>query len=213
MSKRIVVFGATSGIGKLAVDEALSRGHSVRAFARSAGEMTPQDGLELCPGDALKPEDVARALSGMDAVIYCLGIQESVSMLWKEVTLFSDSTRVLLGQMDAAGVKRLIVVTGFGAGRSKSAMSFVERMGHRAILGKPYEDKDRQEALLQNADVDWTIARPVILRNSARTGTFKVLRDPSEWRNGLISRADVAVYLLDAVEQDLDVRSDVVLAR
>ncbi|WP_224826709.1 NAD(P)-dependent oxidoreductase [Cognatishimia sp. MH4019] len=213
MSKRIVVFGATSGIGKLAVDEALERGHSVRAFARSAGEMAPRDGLELCPGDALQPDDVARAIAGMEAVVYCLGIEESVSMLWKEVTLFSDSTRVLLAQMAASDVQRLIVVTGFGAGRSKSAMSFIERAGHRAILGKPYEDKDRQEELLMQSDVDWTIVRPVILRNNAKTGQFKVLRDPSEWRNGLISRADVAVYLINAAEEALDIRADVVLAR
>lgn len=213
MSKRIVVFGATSGIGKDAVEEALSRGHLVRAFARSAGGMEPREGLELCAGDALDPADVARAIKDVDAVIYCLGITESVSMLWKEVTLFSESTRVLLGQMAEVGLKRLVVVTGFGAGRSKTAMSSVERMGHRAILGKPYEDKDRQEQLLMQSDVDWTIARPVILRNSARTGSYKVLRDPSEWRNGLIPRADVAVYLVDAIEDDLDLRADVVLAR
>lgn len=33
---RIVIFGATPGIGRAAVDEALVRGHEVRAFARSA---------------------------------------------------------------------------------------------------------------------------------------------------------------------------------
>lgn len=205
--------GATSGIGRLAKDEALSRGHKVRAFARSADALPEADGLERHVGDALSREDVSAALTGVDAVIYALGIKESVSMLWKEVTLFSRTTEVLLPAMAEVGVRRLLVVTGFGAGRSKSAMSTLERMGHRAVLGKPYEDKDRQEAMLVESDLDWTIARPVILTNSARSGKYRVLRDPAEWRNGLISRADVACYLLDAIEGQMDVRADVVLAR
>jgi len=137
MGQHVTIMGATSGIGKCAMDEALARGHTVRAFARSAGDLPPADGLEPFPGDALNPEDVARALHGTDAVIYALGIRESIAMLWQKVTLFSDSTRVLLEQMQNAGTSRLIVVTGFGAGRSAAAMSRVERMGHRALLGRP----------------------------------------------------------------------------
>lgn len=213
MSKRILIMGATSGIGRIAVDEALSRGHTVRAFARSADTLPPQPELEIFAGDALEASDVGPALEGVDAVVYALGIKESVSMLWTPVSLFSDTTRVLLEEMPKAKVKRLIVVTGFGAGRSKNAMSSIERIGHRAILGKPYEDKDRQEDMITQSETDWTIVRPVILTNSAKTEKYRVLREPEAWRNGLISRANVAHYLIDAVEKDLDIRKDVVLAR
>ena len=213
MTRRILILGATSGIGRRAMEEALSRDFTVRAFARSAGTLEPKPGLECFAGDALVAEDIAAALEDVDAVIYALGIRESVSMLWKEETLFSNSTRILLEEMARKGVKRLVVVTGFGAGRSKSAMSAIERLGHRAILGKPYEDKDRQEAMIMESDTDWTIVRPVILTNTAKTGKFRVLREPDTWRNGLISRADVAQYLIDAVETGADMRTDVVLAR
>ena len=80
-------------------------------------------------------------------------------------------------------------------------------------MGRPYADKDRQEKLITGSDLDWTIVRPVILTNGAKSGRLKVLRDPSSWRNGLVSRADVASYLIDAVEEGLDIRADVVLAR
>jgi len=213
MSTHITIFGATSGIGQCAVDEALRRGHTVRAFARSAGDMAPRPGLEPFPGDALDPANVADALRGTDAVIYALGVPKNASVLWKTVTLFSESTRILLEEMQKAGVTRLIAVTGFGAGRSRSAMSSLESIGHNAVLGKPYADKDRQEAMIMASPLDWTIARPVILTNGARTGTCKVLREPKAWRNGLISRADTACYLIDAIEQGLDIRGDVVLAR
>ena len=164
-------------------------------------------------GDARVTGDVARALDGAGAVIYALGIRERLAMLWEEETLFSETTRVLIEAMNATGVRRLVAVTGFGAGRSRQAMSSIESLGHRAILGRPYADKDRQEALIMDSDLDWTIARPVILTKGARTGNIRVLDDPATWRNGLISRADVADYLLDAVETGRDIRKDVVLAR
>lgn len=213
MTAPILIMGATSGIGALAVDEALARGLPVRAFARGAADMTPRDGLEPFAGDARSAEDVARALQGARAVIYALGIRERLSMLWEEETLFSDSTRLLIDAMGADTTKRLVVVTGFGAGRSRSAMSTLESVGHKAVLGKPYADKDRQEAMIVKSDLDWTIARPVILRNSPKSGQMRVLRDPETWRNGLVSRGDVAAYLVDAVEQGLDIKADVVLTR
>ncbi|WP_439119066.1 NAD(P)-dependent oxidoreductase [Marivita sp.] len=205
--------GATSGIGRCALDEAVRRGLPVRAFARSADSLDATDLVEPFKGDATSAEDVARALSGAQAVVYALGITERLAMLWDEETLFSETTRVLLEAMATSDVSRLVVVTGFGAGRSKSAMSWVEKTGHRAILGKPYADKDRQEDLIMASAADWTIARPVILTKGARTETYRVLRDPKTWRNGLISRASVAHYLIDAVEQGLDFKADVVLTR
>jgi len=70
-----------------------------------------------------------------------------------------------------------------------------------------------QEDLIVASPLDWTIVRPVILTNGAGSGKVRVLRDAAKWRNGIVSRADVATYLVDAVESGLDIRSDVVLAR
>lgn len=213
MAKPILIMGATSGIGALTVAAANERGLPVIAFSRGAGQIPASELLTPFQGDALSADDVTAALSKAGAVIYALGIKERLAMLWQEETLFSQSTRILLNAMVSSSVKRLVVVTGFGAGRSSTAMSKLERIGHRAILGRLYADKDRQEALIMASDLDWTIARPVILRNGPKTGRLQILRDPATWRNGLVSRADVASYLVDAVAHDLDLRRDVVLAR
>lgn len=213
MNAPTLIMGATSGIGALAVQEAITRGLPVRAFARSAGKIDPTDLITPVAGDARSADDVAAALSGTRAVIYALGIRERLAMLWEQETLFSQSTRILIDAMKAQDVRRLVAVTGFGAGRSRSAMSAIERLGHRAILGRPYADKDRQEELILHSDLDWTIVRPVILTNGPKSRAPKVLQDPASWRNGLISRKDVAAYLVDAVEQGRDIRTDVVLAR
>ncbi len=205
--------GASSGIGRLAVDEALSRHLPVRAFARSADTLPHAEGLEPVAADALDLDAVRDAVDGARAVIYTLGIKESLSMLWQEVTLFSQTTQILLDAMAQTGVTRLVVVTGIGAGRSRTALSTLERAAQSVILGKPYADKDRQEDLIMQSQTDWTIVRPVILTNGQLSKKYKVLRGMDEWRNGLISRRDVAHYLVDAATQDLDIKKDVVLAR
>jgi uncharacterized protein YbjT (DUF2867 family) len=209
----LLVMGATSGIGALVVEEANRRGIPVRAFARSASKLSATPLLEPFAGDARDVDDVTRALEGARGVVYALGVKERPAMIWQEETLFSDTTRVLIEAMGRAGVARLVAVTGFGAGRSRSAMSKLERLGHGAILGKVYADKDRQEALIMESALDWTIARPVILTKGAATGRYRVLRDPETWRNGLISRADVAHYCVEAATTGVDSGVDVVLCR
>ncbi|MEL6688698.1 MAG: NAD(P)-binding oxidoreductase [Pseudomonadota bacterium] len=211
MDKRLLIVGATSGIGKHCMEQALFRGMQVRAFARSADTLQPHPSVDRMAGDALNHDDIERALKGVDAVIVTLGIRERLSMVWEHETLFSKSTEILLEAMTNAGVSRLVVVTGYGAGRSRSSMMSLARFGHGLVLGRVYEDKTRQEALIETSDMAWTIARPVILTNRPADGAATVLEDPATWRNGFVSREAVASYLLDAVEHDLNVQMDVVL--
>lgn len=213
MTAPILVVGATSGIGKLALEEATRRDLPVRAFARSADSLEKSRLVDPFPGDATDRGDVVRALRGVRAVIYALGISESLSMLWEKETLFSTTTEILVEAMSEAKVSRLVAVTGYGAGRSREAMSAIERLGHRALLGRVYSDKDRQEQIILHSALQYTIVRPVILTDGPRSGKAKVKRDPAGWHNGIVSRADVAAYLVDAVENDLDIGRDVVLAR
>jgi len=213
MSAPILIMGATSGIGKLALKEAVRLDLPVRAFARSADSLEKTRLVEPFPGDATDREDVAHALKGVRAVIYALGISESLSMLWQKETLFSTTTETLVKAMSEAGVRRLVAVTGYGAGRSKDAMSTLERLGHSALLGRVYADKDRQEQIILHSALQYTIVRPVILTGGPRSGKAKVKRDPANWHNGIVSRADVSAYLVDAVENDLDIGRDVVIAR
>ncbi len=53
---------------------------------------------------------------------------------------------------------------------------------------------------IKASDLDWTIARPGVLRNGSKTGKYRVLTDPNDWRNGVIRRADVADFMVGAAE-------------
>ncbi len=154
--------------------------------------------LEKVQGDALNKNDVDAALAGVDAVIVTLGV--SLGDLFKPVRLFSDATRVLIAAMKDKRVNRLICVTGFGAGDSHASIAALQRIPFKIVFGRAYDDKSLQEKLIKGSGLDWTIARPGVLLNGARTGRYRVLREPSEWRNGVIFRANVADFLVKQIE-------------
>ena len=110
------------------------------------------------------------------------------------------ATRVLLAVMKAKGVKRLICVTGFGAGDSRLSISCLQMVPFQIVFGRAYDDKSRQERLIKESGLDWTIVRPGVLTGGARSGRYKVFEEPSEWRNGIISRSDVAEFLVRQIE-------------
>lgn len=195
---RILIIGASSGIGLETARLALTKGFAVRALARSADKMSLSDpSLEKFSADATNRESLVRAVVGVDVVIQTLGVR--VNELFGPVRLFSDSTKTLIPVMQTAGVKRLICVTGFGAGDSDRAISCIERLPFNFFLGRAYQDKSRQEDLIRHSDLDWTIARPGILTGGSRSGRYKVISDRSKWRNGFISRADVADFLVNQI--------------
>ncbi|KAA5602441.1 NAD(P)-dependent oxidoreductase [Blastochloris sulfoviridis] len=208
---RVLIIGASRGIGLEAVRQALDAGHKVRAFARSAGRIDlSHPALEKVNGDALASADVAAAAKGVDAIIQVLGV--GAGQLFRPVRLFSDATRILVAAMAAVGVRRLIAVTGYGAGESRSSMSLLQRVPFQVLLGRAYDDKDVQERLIRASPLDWTIVRPGALTNGPRTGRYRVLVDPATWRYGVISRADVADFLVKQIEDRSLLRQAPVLA-
>lgn len=199
--KKVLIIGASSGIGLQATRLALARGLAVRALARSAASIAvSHPNLERYPGSALSHADLSAGLAGVDAVIMTLGIPMGAQLVLGPVTLFSDATRLLIPAMEASGVKRLVCVTGFGAGDSHASIGGLQGLGFRLVFGRAYGDKDIQERLIRASRLEWVIARPGILTNGPLTGRYKILEAPASWRNGLISRADVADFLINAVD-------------
>jgi putative NADH-flavin reductase len=205
---RLLILGATGRVGRLVVQEALARGHQVTALVRSPGKLgTSAARTNVIAGDALDPDAVRSALAGQDAVIYTLGAGTA-----RRTTLFSDSTRILLDEMQRERVRRLVCVTGVGAGETK---------GHGGILYDwivyplftkgTYADKDRQEALIRDSSVDWTIVRPASFGARIPRGRLRAeVRVGDTVLRGIAPR-EVATFLLDELEHSRDVRHAVLV--
>src|SRR3954462_1425586 len=178
---RVLVIGASRGIGRDVVKAALTDGHLVRAFARSAQTIgISHANLEKRNGDALREADIAGALHGMEAVVQVLGVRGRD--LFKPVSLFSAATRVLVPAMERLEVQRLIAVTGFGAGDSRKAITPLQGIPFRLFLGRAYDDKSVQEQVIKSSRLDWTVVRPGVLVSAPGLGRYKVLAEPGQWR-------------------------------
>jgi putative NADH-flavin reductase len=207
---RILIIGASKGIGMQVTRQALDAGYQVRAFARTATGIAISDpSLEKIRGNALNADDVETALDGVDAVIQTLGI--GLGQLFRPVSLFSGATHLLIDAMERQGVKRLISVTGFGAGDSRASISCLQRLPFQFVFGRAYNDKSVQEQLIKDSELDWTIARPGVLTRGPQTDDYQILSEATQWRNGIISRADVAEFLIRQIGDQTYIRKSPVL--
>jgi putative NADH-flavin reductase len=201
MAKLLVIW-ASRGIGLETVKAALLAGHKVRALARSAASIPNQSAaLDKVCGDALDSDTIRNTLQDVDVVIQTLGVDIAPQAIFERTTLFSQSTRILVDAMKAAGVKRLIAVTGLGAGVSRGHGGLLyDAVIFPLLLKRVYDDKDVQEWVIRSSGLDWTIVRPGLLINGPITGRYRVLTVPQDWRFGRISRADVADFIVRQID-------------
>lgn len=210
----VLIMWASSGIGLATTKLAIERGHSVVAFARSADRIALQHArLKKLVGDARQIDDVRRALTGVDAVMQTLGVPANARMLTGPIDLFSTATATLLPVMKDAGIRRLISVTGFGAGESGSRIPPLQRLGFDLVFGRAYSDKGIQEKMIKQSALEWTIVRPGVLINTRKVGRYRVLVSPQDWRNGIVSRSDIADFLVKQLTDDTCLKQAPVLVR
>jgi putative NADH-flavin reductase len=191
---RLFIIGATGGTGKQLVDVALQRGHHVTAFVRSPEKLPRHERLRIVEGNPRITAQLASALPGHDAILSALG-----AIGRGQTTLLGDCAHSTVLAGNASGVKRLFVVS--------SALLFpdaglIGTVLRRFVFGHVLHDSLEMEQVVKNSGLDWTIVRPVRLTNAPYTGRWRFEQDLIPRGGFSISRADVAHFLLEAVEQD-----------
>ena len=195
---KLLFIGATRGIGLQVLQQALAKDHFATVLVRSPQKFSLQsERLQVIEGDICNSEAVDRATEGQEVVISSIGIMPTR----KPVTVFSTGMQNVLGAMEKNAVKRLIAVTGIGAGDSRGHGGFFyDKLIQPLLLKTIYEDKDREEALIRNSAVEWIIVRPGSLTNGPVTGEYRVLTDLTGVKAGRISRSDVAHFILEQLD-------------
>ena len=118
--------------------------------------------------------------------------------------------------MRASGVRRIIVVSAAPIGtipspgrphppRHDPGDGFIIRYLADPIvkraLREHYADLARMEDVLRDSDLDWTAVRPPRLTSKPVTGRYRTAYGQNIRRGVLVSRADVAHYMLSALDQ------------
>ncbi len=190
---KVIIFGATGTIGRLAVKEMLRDGHDVTAFARAPEKLSfDHPHLSLVAGDVFSAVDVEGAVAGHDAVVITLG-----SGLSRTSIVRSSGTENVILAMQKLDVDRLICQSTLGAHESQGNLNFFwKRIMFGLLLRPVFKDHELQERLVRASGLNWTIVRPSSFADGPATGTFKQGFGPRERRLTLkIARCDVARFL------------------
>lgn len=197
----VLILGATGRIGRIAVTRALAAGFEVRAFA---GKASHEPGVESVVGDVRSAEDVARAVSGVDAVIAAVGPRANTPEAAIDI---ETGMRNLVVAAEAAGVRRVVTLSGAGVdvpGDRKPLLdrlaSAIVRRAARHVVG----GKQREYEVLASSRLDWTALRPpLVIDGPARGYRLDLALQPGV----RVTRDDVGQALVDQLTDQAFVRA------
>ena len=191
---KLLVLGATGGIGLELVRQGIERGHSVTAFVPAPERLSHFGGqIEIIKGDLLNPSELKSVIETQDAVLSAFGPRSTAEKNRRQFAI------ALTSAMRSAGVKRLLVVS--VAFLFKDSILPPAYFAGRLFFPNTVVDSAEMEDVVRKSRLDWTIVRPPRLTDKPRNGKYRV-RESHLPRFGFsISRADVADFMLQAVEK------------
>jgi putative NADH-flavin reductase len=159
--------------------------------------------------DVMDPHAIAPILEGHDAVLSALGPRPSGLS-----SVLTDGARSILQAMDESGVRRFLVVSvaGIHSTGDDPFTKYVVKPILQRILRESFADARRMEELVGASELDWTIVCPPRLTNGAAKGKFRSNTEGTVRGGFSMTRADVATYLLNAVDNAGLIRKTVVIS-
>ena len=151
---------------------------------------------------------LADAMRDCDAVLSTLNISRISDFPWSKLRTSKDflsmSMKYVLENSEVLKHKRIIVVTAWGVAETrKDIPAWFRWLIDHSNIRYPYTDHERQEQLLKQSDVNWTIVRPVGLTNSTKEREIQVTLNNDPKPSLMISRSNVALFMLGVLENNL----------
>jgi len=195
---RSTVFGATGGVGRHVVNQAVDRADQVVAYVRNPAKLDiTHPNLTVIAGELTDRDGVRRAVNGADVVINALG--PSLDRKATGMPLV-DGTRTIVEAMQAEGVERYIgmATPSLRDPRdTRSLLGLVVPFMGRTFLKRAYRELLEMSELVRGSSLNWTIARFTQPKDGERTGNVRAGLLGQDKIGAAITRADVAGFLLD----------------
>ncbi|MEU9887790.1 SDR family oxidoreductase [Sphaerisporangium sp. NPDC051011] len=209
---KLTVLGATGGVGKEVVRQALDAGHQVTAVVRDPARLpVNHSALDVVTADVTVAGALRPAFAGREAVISCLGPRTR-----RDAGIASTATRAILKAMETGDVQRLVVVSAVPVGPmpegeslwySKIALPLLRR-----LLRDGYADLGAMEEEIRRSATEWTVVRPPRLTDKPLTGRYRRVVGGNVPRGYTISRADTAHAMLAVLDDPATVKQAVGVA-
>ena len=200
---KLVVLGATGATGLEIVRQAVERGYSVTAFVRSPERLKAFNGsIAIQQGDLLNSSQLERVIQGHDAVLSAFGPRLPVSKA--DSHLLEHFAVAVTTAMLHTGVKR-VVVESVAFLFKDSIMPPAYLLG-RLLFPGIVADASAMEEVFKKSGLDWTMVRPPELTDKPYTGRYRVREGHLPHFGFRVSRADVADFMIKAVENNMTTR-------
>lgn len=205
---KIALIGATGFVGSALLKEALDRGHDVTAIVRQPEKLQPHTKLHPQKCDVYNADEVARLLTGHDAVISAFSPSKTDPEIREKHV---QGIKTMLTAMKQAGIKRLLVVGGAGSLEVKPGLRVIDTPDFpEQWKGTARATADILQLLRREHDIEWTCLSPsAILQPGMRTGTFRLGTDQllvDANGQSRISTQDYAVAMINEVERPAHIR-------
>ncbi len=191
----LAIIGGTGKTGKEILQQGLEAGHSITALVRKPKKVTiVHPNLTVIQGNVLNPEDLENIFQGKDAVLSALGHKRFLG----PSHILSRGTENILHAMKTANVSRFICITSMGINDNKYRLGlYYTFFVIPFIVFFYFRDKSKQERLIKDSNINYTIVRPGQLTNGRKRLRYKqgVNLGSFIWTK-MISRADVAHFML-----------------
>lgn len=193
---KVIIFGASGGIGKFAVQHALEKGYEVKAFLRNPSKLTIKHrNLTIVQGAINNYNEIKNAMFDCNAVIWCVGIP---TKRYKHMDSL-EGHKNLLKAMNECGIKRLIDWSTPSVRFKKDKNSFITvAPGIIAGIFIPTTKKELISIanLITESNLNWTIVRFILPKDTPFTGKVKVGFGDTKIKMN-ISRADIGAFMVE----------------
>ena len=205
---KIALIGATGFVGSAILKEALERGHEVTAIVRHPDKLQAHPKLHAKKGDVYSADEVARLVSGHDAVI------SAFNPGWSDPEIYNHQvkgTESIIKGVKQAGVKRLLFVGGAGSLEVKPGVQSVDLPQFPAEYKQgALATRDALNLLRKETSLEWSFLSPSAdLSPGQRTGKFRLGKDQllkDAKGESRVSVEDYSVAMLDEVERPAHIR-------
>lgn len=192
---KLLVIGGTGKTGRELIKQGLAQGHVITAIVRNPKKIKYSNpNLYVEKGDVLVPESLERLVKGQDAVLSALGHKQFII----RTTILSRGTKNIVSAMSRNQVKRFICISSLGINDSKFKLGlYYTLFTIPFILYFYFLDKSKQEKIIMDSALEWTIVRPGQLTNGKKRIIYKHGSNLGHYiLTKMISRADVAHFML-----------------
>lgn len=217
---KIALIGASGFVGAAVLSELVTRGHHVTALVRDPIKLDARHGIIPLALDVNDLDALTAALRGHDAVISAFNPGWDVEGLYEK---FMRGAASVNRGVESSGVKRLLVVGGAGSlfvapgVQVVDTPEFASHVPPNVVPGAKAA-RDTLTAMRANTTLDWTFLSPAaMLGPGERTGKYRVggedLLLDGDGKPAGISVADLAVAIVDEIEQPKHLRARFTVAR